>query len=521
MPTLNWIGKEAVVNHDKEVPFRLLRKIKSASVGDSSQNLIIHGDNLEALKALMPYYIGKVKCIYIDPPYNTGNEGWVYNDKVNSPKIKKWLGKVVGPESQDLNRHDKWLCMMLPRLKLLKDLLAEDGIIFISVDDNEYCNLRQLMDDIYGEENFVGNFIWRKKEGGGQADAHFVREHEYIMSFRKSESFIWRDEIVLENDSKYNKSDSIGKYTLLKLAKWGNTARRIDRPSMYFPIIAPDKTKVLPIAPDGSEGRWRVGKTRMQELIDLNLIEFQKKNDYWQAYEKIYFTADKDKVLKARSIIYDLANTADASKILTEIFGSKDKFDTPKPVALLKFLIKHTTTGNSIILDSFAGSGTTAHAVLDLNKEDGGSRKFIMVEMEDHVAKDITAERVKRAIKKYEFEGGFEYCELGKPLFDEEGQIEQECDYKQLANYIYFTETQTNIDPNAINGSWIGNFSSTDFYLLFREKGKNILDKNFLKTVTDKTVKKIIYADKCSIEQELLDEYNIVFKQIPYEVRVY
>ena len=147
LPTLNWIGKEAVVNHDKEVPFRLLKKVKSASVGENSQNLIIHGDNLEALKALMPYYQGKIKCIYIDPPYNTGNESWVYNDKVNSPKIKKWLGKVVGGESEDLCRHDKWLCMMYPRLKLLMDLLSDDGVIFASIDDNEIHHLRMAKKD--------------------------------------------------------------------------------------------------------------------------------------------------------------------------------------------------------------------------------------------------------------------------------------------------------------------------------------------------------------------------------------
>jgi adenine-specific DNA-methyltransferase len=302
MPSLNWIGKEAVTNHDKEVPFRLLKKIKTASVGDESQNLIIHGDNLEGLKALMPHYYGKVKCIYIDPPYNTGNENWVYNDKVNSPKIKQWLKKTV--KIDDLTRHDKWLSMMYPRLKLLRDLLAQDGVIFISIDDNEHCHLKLLMDEIFGEDNFVGSFIWRKKEGGGQADANFVREHEYIMTFRKSEHFVWKDKIVSDDISKYNKEDSDGKYTLLKLAKWGNTARKEDRPSMHFPIIAPDGSEVLPIAPDGSDGRWRVGKVRMQELVSSGLIEFQKKNDQWQAYEKIYFDSDKNKVVKARSIIY-------------------------------------------------------------------------------------------------------------------------------------------------------------------------------------------------------------------------
>ncbi|MDP3726022.1 MAG: site-specific DNA-methyltransferase, partial [bacterium] len=165
MPLFTWIGKDKVVGHDKEVPFRLLRKNKSLSLGERSENLIVEGDNLEALKALLPFYYGKVKCVYIDPPYNTGNEKWVYNDRVNSGHIKEWLGKVVGPEGEDLTRHDKWLCMMYPRLKLLHQLLREDGVIFISIDDNEHCHLKMIMDAIFLPENFVGTFIWQRAKG--------------------------------------------------------------------------------------------------------------------------------------------------------------------------------------------------------------------------------------------------------------------------------------------------------------------------------------------------------------------
>lgn len=521
MPTLNWIGKEAVLNHDKEVPFRLLRKIKNGSNGDSSQNLIIHGDNLEALKAIMPYYYGKIKCIYIDPPYNTGNEKWVYNDKVNSPKIKKWLGKVVGGESEDLCRHDKWLCMMYPRLKLLRELLSEDGVIFVSIDDNEHCNLKHAFDEIFGEINFIGSFIWRKKEGGGQTVEYFVKEHEYIMAFRKSEKFEWKDEITSDDETKFKKSDEKGKYASVKLAKWGNTARKEDRPSMHFPIVAPDKSKVYPVAPDGSEGRWRVGKERMDELVKNNFIEWQKKNEAWIPYEKVYFSEDKSKIIKVRSILYDVGNTADASKTLTELFEVKDKFDTPKPVNLIKFLIKHSTNEDSLILDSFAGSGTTGHAVLDLNKEDGGDRKFILIEVEDHVVKDITAERIKRAIKKHDYKDGFEYCELDKPLFNEEGQIEEDCTFEQLATYIYFTETQTNIDKKRIAGNLVGDNETKEIYLIYKEKNNNILDKSFLKKLNRNNLKKIIYADKCLLSKDILSKYNIQFKQIPYEVEVY
>lgn len=188
MPSLTWIGKEKIVNHDKDVPFRLLRKNKKYSLGES-ENLILEGDNLEALKALMPFYYGKIKCIYIDPPYNTGKEKWVYNDRVNSLKIKEWLEKVVGPEGDDLTRHDKWLCMMYPRLKLLRELLSDDGVIFISIDDNEHCYLRQIMDDIF--EGKVDFMVWRKsgddRYGKMKNTTTFRKDHEYILVAYKNE----------------------------------------------------------------------------------------------------------------------------------------------------------------------------------------------------------------------------------------------------------------------------------------------------------------------------------------------
>jgi adenine specific DNA methylase Mod len=210
MPSLNWIGKEAVVNHDKEVPFKLLEKIPNASVGKESKNLIIHGDNLEALKALMPFYKGRVRCIYIDPPYNTGNEGWVYSDAVNSSKIREWLGKVVGPEAQDLTRHDKWLCMMYPRLKLLRDLLAENGTIFISIDDNEFSSLRFIMNEVFGEYNFVANFVWKSKGSGAYDTKAIKTEHEYILCFAKQIERVTFAQIPFDTtqDLQYTHSDS-------------------------------------------------------------------------------------------------------------------------------------------------------------------------------------------------------------------------------------------------------------------------------------------------------------------------
>jgi len=511
MPTLNWIGKEAVVNHDKQVSFKLLKKVKSLSVGDSSQNLIIHGDNLEALKSLMPYYYGKIKCIYIDPPYNTGNESWVYNDKVNSPKIKKWLGKVVGGEAEDLCRHDKWLCMMYPRLKLLKDLLSDDGVIFVSIDDNEQGHLRVLMDEIFGTDNFE-SFIWKKKGGAGNTEKIIGTLTEYILCYfkkKKAGIFNYRN---LERE--YKHKDEISPYNFEGLEKTNKGA--YERKTMLFPIIDPKtNTKFYP-----KEGmRWTAGKDTVELLIKEKRIHF----DYDK--KRVYIIKRPDNYAESENVFYnlflDVGSLSTAKDELEALGFERELFDTPKPVALIKRILEIVSQKDSIILDSFAGSGTTGHAVLELNKEDGGNRKFIHIEMEDKVAKDITAERIKRAIKKYDYEAGFEFCELDKPLFNEEGQIDEECSFEQLATYIYFTETQMNLDKKQIEKSFIGENENKEVYLIFKEKGKNILDKSFLKNLRKGDSKKIVYADKCLLDKDILAKNNISFKQIPYEVEIY
>lgn len=527
MPILNWIGKEAVVSYDKEVSFRLLRKVKPASVGNKSQNLIIHGDNLEALKALMPYYYGKIKCIYIDPPYNTGNEKWAYNDKVNSPKIKKWLGKVVKGESEDLCRHDKWLCMMYPRLKLLRDLLDKDGYIFISIDDVEYSNLRKIMDDIFGLNNFVTTFIWNKKNVV-QNDARFASvNHDYVICYIKkinSNRFNLLPR-TKELDARYSNPDNDphGLWTSVALqAKSGSE-------SNIYKITFPKKKRswskeILPY----SVVTWRPVLGTYPRLTKESLLRAYREGRLWFGMDgknvprlKKYLKEVKQGMVSNSILLpIEVGSTQMAKEAIKKLLR-KNVFETPKPVELIKRFIQLTCDKNDFILDSFAGSGTTGHAVLDLNKEDGGSRKFILVEMEDNVAKKITAERVKRAISKYKYNDGFEYCELGNPLFNEEGEIEETCNFKQLATYIYFTETQTNIDYKKIKSNFIGENGGVDYYLIYNGKDRNILNKSFLKKMKKNNNRKVIYADKCLIGQEILDKYNIKFKQIPYEVKVY
>ncbi|HIH31199.1 TPA: site-specific DNA-methyltransferase [Candidatus Woesearchaeota archaeon] len=515
MPVLNWIGKEAVVNHDKEVPFRLLKKIKAHSIGETSQNLIIHGDNLEALKALMPYYQGKIKCIYIDPPYNTGNEGWVYNDKVNSPKIKKWLGKVVGGEAEDLCRHDKWLCMMYPRLKLLRDLLSEDGVIFVSIDDNENYNLRQLMNDIFGEDNYIQELIWHSKYTVSNDAKFFSRQHEYILCYSKNISFVKVECAVPrteEANDRYANSDndSRGPWKATPLhAKSGKEENN-------FEYTFKNGIKWKP-----PKGRFhRFSFETLQKLDVDDRIWFGK--DLKSTPSVKTFLSELSLKMKSGSIIpFSIGgHTHKANEQLADLMD-KGVFQNPKSVDLIKLLTSMSTDSDDIILDSFAGSGTTGQAVTELNNDQNSNRKFILIEIEDDVAKDITAERVKRVIQKYNYKDGFEYCELDKSLFNEDGQIEEECSFEQLATYIYFTETNTNLDKKAIDKNLIGDYNETEFYLLFKDKGRNILNKDFLKKISKNSKKKVIYADKCIIDDKTLNKHKIQFKQIPYEVKVY
>lgn len=376
-------------------PFPVLKEAKDKEINsdkDKPVNLLIEGDNYHSLAVLNFTHHEAIDLIYIDPPYNTGNNDFIYNDKFKS-------GFVRG---DDPFRHSKWLAFIEKRLKLAKNLLKPTGAIFISIDHHEQAQLKMLCDEIFGEKNFVGILIWRKKEGGGQADAYFVTEHEYILVYAKSEAYVWLDEEITRDEAEYNKEDKNGKFTAVKLAKWGNTARRQDRPKMYFPIKSPDGKNVYPVAPDGGDGRWRVGKKRMEILVEKDLVFWQKKKDTWIPYEKIYFSEGEVKKVKERSILYDIANTADGSNELTEIFGRKDVFENPKPSELIKFFLEYGAPKNAVVLDFMAGSGTTGHAVLAANKEDNGRRQFILcTNNENNICTDVCYPRLNKVIKGY------------------------------------------------------------------------------------------------------------------------
>ncbi|MHB1107087.1 MAG: site-specific DNA-methyltransferase, partial [Lutibacter sp.] len=521
-----------VVNHHQDVPYRVLEHKYgfTAEKGEQNQptesgNKIIHGDNLEALKSLLPEYEGKVKCIYIDPPYNTGEESWVYNDNVNDPKIMKWLGQVVGKESEDLSRHDKWLCMIYPRLKLLHKLLAQDGAIFISIDDNEQAHLKLICDEIFGTSNFITNFIWEKRTNRENRKEISYR-HDYILAYRKNKyspnSQIKQLKMSGEALDRYKNPDNDPR------GVWKSdpaTAQSGHATKSQFYILK---------APNGKEhnlqsGRcWVYNEDVMNDAINDSRIWFGKDGKGVPRI-KTYLNA-KDRGLVVETIWFASdAGTNESAKVdLKSMFDENAVFQTPKPINLIERILQLSTEKNSIILDSFAGSGATAHAVLNLNNQDDGNRKFILVEMEDY-ANNITAERVKRVANGYgtgnkEVEGtggNFDYYELGLPLFDENQNLNEQVGIGKIREYIWFSETRTSFTkPKESKDSnyFLGKKEDAVYYFIYEKEALTTLDFDTLSTIKTKGEQYVIYADNCLLPKEFMAKNNIIFKKIPRDI---
>lgn len=407
MTELSFKGKEFVHNHHLAVPFRPLVPHAEKSIGPVALdgNLIIQGDNLQALKSLLPHYAGKVDCIFIDPPYNTGNEGWAYNDNVNAPMIKEWLeSNPIGIE--DGLRHDKWCAMMWPRLRLLHELLSDRGTIWITLDGNEVHRAKLMLDEIFGEETNLGTLVWEKSDSP-RMDAHtFSSSHDFILAYAKSPSDMIFQRIEPEDDEvpdHYNQQDEDGRSYYLKplRAMGGQGETREARPNLYYPLTSPDGSEVFPKRQDGSDGAWRWSKNKTE--AEAKRVEWRQGRAGWTPYFRIY--ADTSGGRPPETIWYhrDVGSSRTAKAQIKQIFGEA-AFDTPKPLGLIARVIEIAANKDSIVLDSFAGSGTTAHAVLEANKRDGGNRRFILAEMEQY-ADQLTAERVRRVVAGYDFKG--------------------------------------------------------------------------------------------------------------------
>ncbi|ODT64516.1 MAG: DNA methylase [Phenylobacterium sp. SCN 69-14] len=410
MTELVFKGKEFVFNHHLTVPFRPLEMHPEKGVGAPSldSNLIIHGDNLHALKALLPTHAGKVDCIFIDPPYNTGNEGWSYNDNVNSPMIKEWLSaNPIGVE--DGLRHDKWACMMWPRLKLLHELLAESGSLWVTLDDNEAHRAKLILDEIFGESNFLANFVWQSKDTPGNNSSGVAETHNHILFYRKSEYF--------SSNMKDRSEDQIANYSNPDRdprGPWLGTplTRAEHRDRDFYPIDGPNGRKVSP--PTGTS--WRRPPEKMAWLETDKRIWWGVDGSAEFPKEKKFLSEVKDQVVNQTWWPYQFAgSTRNAGSDIKDIFHGEKVFDTPKPKRLLERILDVATDPSSVVLDSFAGSGTTAHAVLAANARDGGNRRFILVEGENY-ADTLTAERVRRVINGYAFKGTQREELLREPL---------------------------------------------------------------------------------------------------------
>ena len=534
MPTLDWIGKKAVVNHHREVPFHILKEDESLSFGKrDSGNLIVEGDNLVALKALLPYYKGKVKCIYIDPPYNTGEEKWVYNDNVNSPEIKKWLGQVVGKEMEDLSRHDKWLCMMYPRLSLLKEFLSDDGVIYISIDDNEACRLKLLCDEIFGDDAFIAQIPWRKRTAKADVPFGISQDFESIFAYAKTSKFRaaieGKERKYFETPDFPNRPWRIHDLTSQRTAE--------ERPNSYFTIVNPKNGKKYP----ASELRtWALTAETFEKYYAENKIVFPDDYDFLNIQKPAFRYWKDDDIKKANGFFgltsvstnlpKEVGMTQDGTKEITELFGKKI-FNFPKPSSLISYLIKIATYSNkdSLILDSFAGSGTTAQAVLELNKEDGGNRKFILCEMLPQVAEPITRERAKRVIERdgLQEQTGFKFAKLGEPIYSADGDINPNIKYADLARHVFFMATGTPLAyrKQEFKTPLVGISNGVAIYLLYNGilgddsvNGGNRLTQKVLKSLPKHDGVKIIYGTACGLSESVLRKSNIVFRQIPYSI---
>ena len=529
MATLDFKGKTLVQNYHLTVKYHELVPKKDMSLTDKvrlDDNLIIHGDNLKALKALLPTYAGKVKCIYIDPPYNTGNEGWKYNDNVNSPMMQEWLGKAV--DREDLTRHDKWLCMMLPRLKLLRELLAQDGVVFVSIDDNEVHHLRVLLDEVFGAENFVGHAVWQKKYSP-QNDAKTLSEiHEYVVGYAKCAEK-WRPNLLARSEeaiARYKNPDNDPR----GVWKAGDLTSKTKAAGHSYTIVSPSGKKFTPT----SGRQWAASHDTYERLVTENRLWFGPRGDSVPSLKQFLSEVQAGTVPTTLWLRDMVGDNQEAVREQSQIGIT---FDSPKPKRLIEHILKIATLpkANDIILDFTGGSGTTAHDVLALNKEDGGNRKFILVECEDY-ADTITAERVRRVIKgvrtasdenlKRGLGGTFSYFELGKAIeLDSILDGKNLPSYLELARYVFYTATGEEFDERKLNEkrSFVGESKTHEVYLFYQpdidhlKKTALTLERaESLGKIKDK--RRLVFAPTKYLDQEQLDALRIDFAQLPFEI---
>lgn len=524
MPTLTWAGKEKVANHHHEVPYRVLRKQESfkTEIPNSEGNRIIHGDNLEALKSLLPEFDGAINCIYIDPPYNTGNEKWVYNDNVNDPRLLKWLGKIVGKEGEDMSRHDKWLCMMYPRLKLLHRLLHKNGVILISVDENEYHSLKLVMDEIFGRSSYLGTIAWKTRNVDNRVKTRLSIDHEQVLVYGKRSTAAVNGRVIDRSDFKNHDDDPRGVYTTDPLT---GKATAEERENLHYTIVNEATGDVY--EPDPSRG-WITDRAGYEALLAENRITWptnpkkgnpRKKRFLWETSERMPLS----------TFWPDIKGQSGADE-LDRIMGSR-KFPFPKSIEFMTRVLDIACGKDALILDSFAGSGTTGHAALQLNANDGGNRRFILIETMPY-AKELTVERIRRVMNGYNdgeqdipgLGGAFDFYTTGEPLFEND-LLNEKIDIETIRNYIAYSEgikpseRWSTVNPYT---PYLLGLNEEMAWVFNYEPGKTTsLDTDFLSTLkfgSKKPKYAIIYADRCLLSKEILEKIGIKFKKIPRDI---
>jgi adenine-specific DNA-methyltransferase len=404
---LNWPGKrEALLTANAPIA-KTLRPCREESVDfDTTKNLFIEGDNLDALKLLQETYLGKVKMIYIDPPYYTGND-FIYEDDFGananeyferSMQKDEQGNRLVSNSDSNGRFHSDWLSMIYSRLKIARNLLCDEGVIFISIGDEELFSLKSVCDEIFGESNYRGAISRATGTRMGSGNQKISSEFDYILIYSRTGHFEFNPLPMGEDDlSIYDQEDSKGRYLLRSLRRTGGENRREDRPTMYFPVYAPDGTAVYPLAPEGWESRWVCSKAKYDEMCNDDLIEWKKvkkgKDNRWQVYQKHYI----GEALKYASNNWsDIDGNKKATREVNELFDGKKVFDHPKPLSLLTKIIQISTkkSNSDIVLDFFAGSGTTAHSVVNSNHCDGGNRRYILIQLPEELSENNKAQAV-------------------------------------------------------------------------------------------------------------------------------
>jgi len=541
MPILHWLNDDEARKTSSRVPYRLLEADANLSYSGSpllslgqavtSENMLIQGDNLEALKALLPYYAGQVKCIYIDPPYNTQSAFEHYDDNLE---------------------HSIWLSTMYPRMELLRELLSEGGSIWVSIDDNEGHYLKVLLDEVFGRRNFISNVVWEKSDSPRMDAQYFSSRHDHLLVFAKNIDTFKLEKLVGNGEiaEHYKKTDEQGRkyYTKPLRAMGGQGDSRVARPNLYFPLDAPDGIQVVPVRRDGSDGAWRWGKEKIK--AEFSRIEWVKGKKGWTPYFRIYADAESTRPAETIWKHEEVGSNRTSKNEVRNLFSDMIPFGTPKPEKLLKRVIELSTVPNDIVLDSFSGSGTT----IAVSHKMG--RRYIGVEIGEH-AISFCVPRLKKVVDgeqggisqevNWQGGGGFHFYKLGEAIFNEEGQINPAVKFRALAAHVWFTETHTPLlviasDSEAISSRkgiasgkerprnditpLLGIHNGTAYYLLYNgilgdttKDGGNVLTGKVLASLPPHQGLKVIYGELTTFGSQRLTRENIIFKQVPYDIK--